>query len=164
MKPVRCGVWGVGVWGEKHARVYGAIRDAELVGVYDQSRARAEEVVKQHGGRAFDTPEALLAGCEAVSVATPTVAHLEATERAGYKPGSDVRIAIDAAASEFYANGKYVIEGRPRTSREMDRPKLTAWTTARLMPLTGTITRCSRCGPGRIPSSRTASSASWRSY
>ena len=35
MKPVRCGVWGVGVWGEKHARVYGAIREAELVGVYD---------------------------------------------------------------------------------------------------------------------------------
>jgi len=82
VKPVRCGVWGVGVWGEKHARVYGAIRDAELVGVHDQDLGRAKAAVKQYGGRVFETPEAMLAECEAVSVATPTVAHLEATERA----------------------------------------------------------------------------------
>ena len=81
MKPVRCGVWGVGVWGEKHARVYAAIREAELVGVHDQDKSRAKAVVKQFGGRVFETPEAMLAECEAVSVATPTVAHLEATER-----------------------------------------------------------------------------------
>ncbi len=82
MKPVRCGVWGVGVWGEKHARVYGSLRESDLVGVYDRSRERAEAVSKQYGGRVFATPEALLAECEAVSVATPTVAHLEATEQA----------------------------------------------------------------------------------
>ena len=82
MKPVRCGVWGVGVWGEKHARVYGASRHVELVGVHDQSRAKAEAVVKQFGGRVFASPEAMLAECEAVSVATPTVAHLEATRQA----------------------------------------------------------------------------------
>src|SRR5262245_26663656 len=82
MKPVRCGVWGVGVWGEKHARVYGAIKEAELVGVYDQSASRAKDVVKQFGGRVFETPEAMLKECEAVSVAVPTIAHLEATERA----------------------------------------------------------------------------------
>jgi len=81
VQPVRCGVWGVGVWGEKHARVYGAIPEATLVGVYDQSASRAREVAKQYGARAFETPEALLAECEAVSVATPTVAHREATER-----------------------------------------------------------------------------------
>ena len=45
---------------------------------------------------------------------------------------------------------------RPGRRGASERPKLTAWTTARLMPLTGMITRCSRCGPGRTPSSRTA--------
>jgi predicted dehydrogenase len=70
------------VWGEKHARVYSASRHAELVGVFDQSKKRADEVVKQFGGRVFASPEALLAECEAVSVATPTVAHLEATKQA----------------------------------------------------------------------------------
>lgn len=81
MQPVRCGVWGVGVWGEKHARVYAAIPEAALAGVYDQSADRAREVAKQYGARAFDSPEALLRECEAVSVATPTVAHREAVER-----------------------------------------------------------------------------------
>jgi predicted dehydrogenase len=79
---MRCGVWGVGVWGEKHARVYAAIPEAELVGVYDRSAERAREVAKQYGARAFDSPEALLRECEAVSVATPTVAHREAAEQA----------------------------------------------------------------------------------
>lgn len=82
MKPVRCGVWGVGVWGEKHARVYAALPEAELVGVFDQSGDRAREIAKQYGGRAFESPGALLAECEAVSVATPTVAHRDATSKA----------------------------------------------------------------------------------
>ena len=77
MKPVRCGVWGVGVWGEKHARVYGVVPEAQFVGVFDRSRERAAAVVAQFGGKVFDTPDALLAECEAVSVATPTVSHLE---------------------------------------------------------------------------------------
>ena len=82
MQPVRCGVWGVGVWGEKHARVYGAIPEAELVGVYDRSPQRARAVAEQYGTRAFESPAALLRECEALSVATPTVAHREATEEA----------------------------------------------------------------------------------
>lgn len=82
MQPVRCGVWGVGVWGEKHARVYAAIPEAELVGVYDRSPERARETAQRYGARAFASPEELLAACEAVSVATPTVAHREATEQA----------------------------------------------------------------------------------
>lgn len=32
-----------------------------------------------------------------------------AIEKAGYRPGQDVFLAIDAAASEFYSNGKYVL-------------------------------------------------------
>jgi predicted dehydrogenase len=75
-------VWGVGVWGEKHARVYHALPEAEFVGVFDMNGARAAEIAAQYGGRAFESPAALLAGCEAVSVAVPTIAHREATEAA----------------------------------------------------------------------------------
>ena len=82
MERVRSGVWGVGAWGEKHARVYSSLKEAQLVGVYDRTRERAEAVAKQFGGRVFPTPEALLAECEAVSIATPTVAHLEAAQQA----------------------------------------------------------------------------------
>ncbi len=45
----------------------------------------------------------------------------EAIERAGYKLGKEVFIGIDAATSELYENGKYVLkgEGRTLTSKEM---------------------------------------------
>jgi enolase len=40
---------------------------------------------------------------------------LAAIEIAGYKPGSDCHIAIDAAASSFYQDGKYVLEREGKT-------------------------------------------------
>jgi enolase len=40
---------------------------------------------------------------------------LRAIEKAGYKAGFDVFIALDPAASEFYKNGKYILEGEGRT-------------------------------------------------
>ncbi len=40
---------------------------------------------------------------------------MKAIETAGYKPKDDVMIAIDAASSEFYKDGKYVLEGEGKT-------------------------------------------------
>ncbi len=36
---------------------------------------------------------------------------LEAISKAGYEPGKDVLLALDCAASEFYKDGKYALEG-----------------------------------------------------
>ncbi|MBK7664367.1 MAG: phosphopyruvate hydratase [Sterolibacteriaceae bacterium] len=36
---------------------------------------------------------------------------LDATSAAGYEPGRDVLLALDCAASEFYRDGNYVLEG-----------------------------------------------------
>ncbi len=46
---------------------------------------------------------------------------IAAIESAGYKPGKDVGIALDAAASEFYSKGKYVLqsEGRKLSAEQM---------------------------------------------
>lgn len=47
---------------------------------------------------------------------------LQAIEKAGYKPGEDIFIAMDAAVSEFYENGLYHFkksDGRKLTSDEM---------------------------------------------
>ena len=46
---------------------------------------------------------------------------LEAIEKAGYRPGEQIWIALDPAASEFYEDGKYVLkkEGRTLTGAEM---------------------------------------------
>ena len=46
---------------------------------------------------------------------------LQAIEKAGYRPGEDVWIALDPASSELYHDGKYVLarEGRTLSSDEM---------------------------------------------
>jgi len=57
----------------------------------------------------------LKANVEAVEVI------LAAIEKAGYKPGEQIRLALDPAASEFFEGGKYVLkkEGRILTGAEM---------------------------------------------
>ncbi|NBC31144.1 MAG: phosphopyruvate hydratase [Alphaproteobacteria bacterium] len=40
---------------------------------------------------------------------------MKAIEAAGYKPGDDVMLALDAASSEFFKNGKYELEGEGKS-------------------------------------------------
>jgi enolase len=40
---------------------------------------------------------------------------MKAIEAAGYRPGEDVALALDAASTEFYKNGKYALEGEGKT-------------------------------------------------
>jgi len=44
---------------------------------------------------------------------------LVAIEKAGFKPGEDVALALDVAASEFYSEGHYNWEGGQKTPAEM---------------------------------------------
>lgn len=46
---------------------------------------------------------------------------LVAIEKAGYKPGKDVALALDVASSEFYENGKYNFEGEARDAAYMEK-------------------------------------------
>ena len=43
----------------------------------------------------------------------------EAIEKAGYKVGSDIAMALDVAATEFYKDGKYHFEGKAHSAEEM---------------------------------------------
>ncbi|WCL52943.1 phosphopyruvate hydratase [Gimibacter soli] len=40
---------------------------------------------------------------------------LKAIESAGYKPGEDIYLALDAASTEFFKDGKYVLKGEGKT-------------------------------------------------
>ncbi|HXE67925.1 MAG TPA: phosphopyruvate hydratase [Hyphomicrobiaceae bacterium] len=46
---------------------------------------------------------------EALSFITKSI------EKAGYKPGADIVLALDCAASEFYRDGKYALSGEGKT-------------------------------------------------
>jgi enolase len=52
---------------------------------------------------------------------------LQAIERAGYKPGKDVYLGLDVAASEFYKNGQYRLEAEKKPERSSD--DMIAWMT-----------------------------------
>lgn len=43
----------------------------------------------------------------------------EAIEKAGYKVGTDIAMALDVAATEFYRDGKYHFEGKAHSAKEM---------------------------------------------
>ncbi len=45
---------------------------------------------------------------------------LEAIEHAGYKPGKEIAIALDPAASEFYQDGKYVFKKSDKSAKSSD--------------------------------------------
>ena len=44
---------------------------------------------------------------------------IEAIEKAGYKPGSEIALALDVAATEFFTDGGYNFEGKKKNSSEM---------------------------------------------
>ncbi len=54
---------------------------------------------------------------------------MQAIEAAGYRPGEDIFIAFDAAASEFYENGVYELkaEAKPKKSAQEMIEFYSAW-------------------------------------
>src|SRR3546814_3073809 len=46
---------------------------------------------------------------------------MKSIERAGYRPGDDVMLALDCASTEFYRNGRYEMTGEGKTLTSADR-------------------------------------------
>lgn len=80
-KRVRVGVFGVGSLGQHHARIYAALQNAELVGIYDVDKDRAAQIAGAHNTKAFDSFDDLADRVEAASVAVPTDHHFETASR-----------------------------------------------------------------------------------
>lgn len=74
---IKCGVAGVGSLGQHHARIYAALKGAELTGIFETNDARAAEICGKYNCRRFATLEELGEACQAVSVVVPTDRHCE---------------------------------------------------------------------------------------
>jgi len=78
---IRVAVVGVGSFGRNHARVYRELQQqgagVELVAVVDTDAALAQSIAGQSGCRALGSVEALFGEVDAVSVAVPTVHHVQ---------------------------------------------------------------------------------------
>lgn len=75
MQRIPVAVVGAGAFGQRHARVYAALPEAELVGVADRQPERARQIAAEFNCEAWMDLEALRGRVEAASLAVPTQLH-----------------------------------------------------------------------------------------
>jgi predicted dehydrogenase len=74
---LRVAVIGVGHLGQHHARLLGSMDGVDFVGVVDTKPGRAEEVAAKYGAKAWPAASDLIGRIDAVTIAVPTVSHLD---------------------------------------------------------------------------------------
>jgi len=77
MDRIRTAVVGVGKMGSIHAKVYGQLPRSDLVAVVDIKAERAERLAEQYGCSAYTDCADILGKVDAITIAAPTVHHLE---------------------------------------------------------------------------------------
>jgi enolase len=92
--------------------------DSSLAMAYDVYQAAAALILKRYGMRLLTADEGGLApACDSTEELIEMA--VVAIKVAGYRPGSDVMLAVDVAASHFYANGQYHLDGAALDSAGM---------------------------------------------
>ena len=79
---MKAGVIGAGVFGGHHARKYAASDRVQLMGVFDVDAERAEMLAAQLNTKAYTDLDALIAACDAVTIASPAVNHYDGVKAA----------------------------------------------------------------------------------
>ena len=98
MTVCRLGVAGAGVFGSIHAAKIDALSSAELAGIFDTNRARAESLAAKFNAPVHDDFDAFLKGLDGVVIAAPAVAHFELGE-AALKAGKHLFVEKPIAAT-----------------------------------------------------------------
>lgn len=79
---VKIGIIGVGHMGQYHVNVAKQVHDAQLIGVYDNSMERCEQIAQKYATDAYAQPNQLLQQVDAVIIAAPTYLHHEIAREA----------------------------------------------------------------------------------
>ena len=77
MNMTRIAVIGVGHLGQHHARILAAMPEVDLVAVVDTNQARAAEIAAKYATSPFTDASTLIGRVDAVTIATPTVSHVQ---------------------------------------------------------------------------------------
>ena len=77
MDRIRTAVVGAGKMGAIHAKVYDQLEQSDFVGVVDIDATKAERLAREYNIEAFADCAEIAGRVEAVTIATPTVTHLE---------------------------------------------------------------------------------------
>ena len=122
---LRVAVIGVGHLGQHHARLLAALDGADLVGVVDTKPGRADEVAAKYGTKAWPSASDLNGHVDAVTIAVPTVSHLEVAlpflER-GVAALVEKPLAPTVADAERQVDGlQLLVDEEPRATPRHDR-------------------------------------------
>ncbi|HDP68498.1 MAG TPA: Gfo/Idh/MocA family oxidoreductase [Candidatus Marinimicrobia bacterium] len=82
MLMIKIGVVGAGHLGRWHINNLKALENVELVGFFDTDRRRSAVIAEEYGALPFDSLEALLEKCQAVSIVVPTRSHYQVARAA----------------------------------------------------------------------------------
>ncbi len=104
---LKAAVVGVGYLGRFHAQKYKAIKNAELVGVYDSNFERCKEVAAELGVKAFLSLNELVGQVEAATVAATTSAHFEASK---YLLDNGIHLHIEKPITSTSREGQTLCE------------------------------------------------------
>jgi len=74
---IRIGVIGIGHLGAIHTKLWANSPTASLVGIFDVSSSRTEEIAQLHNCISFDSIEAMIDEVDAVTIASTTNTHFE---------------------------------------------------------------------------------------
>lgn len=86
---LKVGVIGAGHLGKFHLNNWAEISGVQLIGFCDVDDANAKLVSEKYNLPRYETPEKLIADCDAVDIVAPTIAHFELCE-AAIKKGKHV--------------------------------------------------------------------------
>lgn len=113
------GIIGTGIMGTDHARILAAgVAGAELAGVQDASRERAEALAMETGARVFSDPQSLVSdsGIDAIMVCSPDATH-HALALAAIAAGKPVLVEKPLAST--LAEAREVVEAEMKYGRRL---------------------------------------------
>lgn len=79
---IKMGVIGVGHLGNFHVQQLATLEQVEIVGIFDSTPDRLDEMTKLHNVKPYSELEPLLKQCDAVSIVTPTSTHFQVARQA----------------------------------------------------------------------------------
>ena len=107
MNKIRVGVIGVGTMGQRHCRVYSAMRDVQLVGVADQNAALGNAVAENHDTTFYDNWMELLREVDAVSIVTTTASHYKLAKVA---IENGINVLVEKPLTATVEQGRMLVE------------------------------------------------------
>ncbi len=107
MDKLRTAVIGAGKMGQIHAKVYASLAQSKLTAIIDTDYKKAKKLAKKYKCSAFKEPAEILDKVDAVTIATPTIAHFELAK---LFIGNSIPVLIEKPLAASVEEGEQIAE------------------------------------------------------